>query len=201
MRRCRVWFSWFLLAIVVTAMTGFVACGFIGGSASVPDNPEELILEDALVVSDVDFQAIQDADDLPYPWLRSDEDARDYQERMEDDWDDAGYSFDTDIEDVESVLTVRIRNGEYHVVKGELDFVDIRDELEDRDFEEDTYRGFEFWLDDYNSGVALFEEAGIYIVGRETEVEDVIKAIERGEGLWRKTPISGALWLRRETGW
>ena len=75
-RACR---SSIVRAISIFATMGIMACGFIGGGLLHPDNPEDMILEDALVVTDVDFRTILSVNDLPYNWLLRGEDAEDYQ--------------------------------------------------------------------------------------------------------------------------
>ena len=78
------------------------------------------------------------------------------------------------------------------IAEGGFDFESIRDELEDLDFEEDDYRGFQMWSDDFGSGAALLEGSGVYVHGDKDAVEDVLKALDRGEGFM--APESG---LRR----
>lgn len=171
-----------VVGLLLLSAAATLSCDLVGGGSSAPSDPKELILEEAQSVVAVNYPALFEADDLPSFLLRGDEDAVDFQDRLEDSWDDAAHAFATDIDDVEAVYAVEVRGTAYTVVKGDFDFIDIQNELEDMDFEEDTYRDLQLWSGRFGRGVALFEETGIYVYGLEDTVKDVLKAIDRGEG-------------------
>ena len=177
-----------LLTLLFLATTISLACGRTT-APSAPSDPEQLILEDVTMALEMDFQAILEATELPVSGLNAvldvyedAEDTLDFQDRIEDDWDDVDHSLGTDIEDVETFLSLAFRNEGYFVVKGDFDFGDIESELEDRDFEEDTYREHSIWEHENGDSVALFDEVGIYVYGDEDTVKDVLKGIALGEG-------------------
>ena len=185
----------FVLALLLLPTAIALACGitFPGGDTagqpSAPSDPEQLILDDVTMVVEIDFQAMMVMSELPVSGLNAvldvndgGEDTLDFQDRIEDDWDDADLSLGTDIEDVETFLSLAFRNEGYFVVKGDFDFGDIESELEDHDFEEDTYRDHSIWQHEDGDSVALFEEVGIYVYGDEDTVKDVLKGIALGEG-------------------
>ena len=154
------------------------------------------------MVLEMDFQAILEASELPLSGLTAIlddyEDARDtadLQDQVQNEWDDLDASLGTDAADVETLLSIAIQSEGYIVVKGVFDFGDIESELEDRDFEEDTYRDHRIWEHEYGQSVALFPEAGIYIYGGDDIVKDVIRSIVHGEGL-----MEGEASLRRAQG-
>ena len=67
------------------------------------------------------------------------------------------------------------------LIQGKLAFGDIRDEWEDQDFEEDSYKGYEIW-DGYNYYALLEEDGTIVVSGSEELVKEVIKIVDRGTG-------------------
>ena len=67
------------------------------------------------------------------------------------------------------------------VLEGRFQFDDIRDDLDDADYEESSYRGYEVWEgDDY---IALLEEAGMIVYSPSgDELEDALGVVYRGRG-------------------
>ena len=171
------------LGLLLCVTASALGCGAVGGGDGLPGDPEELILEDATNVFEINYRTLLEASDLPGVFLGEDEDARDVQDSLYEDWDDTVYSFGTDAEDVEAVLIVGVDSDTYTVVRGEFDFQDIQYELEDLDFEEDSYRNIEMWKDGFGASVALLEGSGMYVYGdREDTIKEILKAIDRAEG-------------------
>ena len=159
------------------------------GVTSAPSDPEHLVLDDATMVLEMDYRAILEASELPLSGLiaildeyEGAEDTPDLQEQIQNEWDAFDASLGTGPADVETLFTIRTQSGGYFVVKGRFDFQDIERELEDSDFEEDTYRDHRIWEHEYGYSVALFEESDIYIHGDDDAVRNVLRAIARGDG-------------------
>ena len=69
------------------------------------------------------------------------------------------------------------------IIEGDLSFEDVRDVLHNNNAWEDTYRGVEIWEDrSAGSGAAVFEDAGVFVIGDLHRVKDTIKALESGDG-------------------
>ena len=70
------------------------------------------------------------------------------------------------------------------LLKGGFVFEDIRDILDDHDYEDNLYRGYELWAAENGSGaIALLEESGYLIKGEsEDAVEEVLKTLYSGSG-------------------
>ena len=84
-------------------------------------------------------------------------------------------------EDIDHFVTVTWNSGAVDVVQGDFELDDIRYELEDAGFEEDTYRGYEVWEFPQRGGMALLDG---YIVAAASidSVESVLKNLYNGSG-------------------
>jgi len=98
------------------------------------------------------------------------------------------------------------------VVEGDVDFVHVRDQLEDDDYYDDQYRGFELWegaawplepVAPFES-VALFEDQGRMVIGDVEAVKSVLRMLDSGSGsllddadsdLGRALKRAGAGWI------
>ena len=183
-----------LTAIIVSAASMlFVACGGV----SVPSDAEGFILDGASNVVIQNYELMLGEADIPFLFLNDDEDQDDFKDDLAYDWEDNSYSFGNSAHSVSRIIYVF---GEadfegHQIIKGEFDFIEIRNKLDDEDFEEDTYRDFELWEHENGDAVVLFEAAGTYIHGNSDVVKEIIKAIDRGEGL-----IDSTATLRRALG-
>ena len=172
-----------VLGLISCVFSVALACGAVGGGGGMPGDPNELILEDASYVFEINYRTMLEASDLPGVLLGEDQDTRDVQDSLYEDWDGTAYSFGTDAEDVEAVVIVGIGGDTYTVVRGEFNLRDIQYELEDMAYEEDSYRNLEVWTDQFGASVAVLEGSGMYVYGeREDTVKEILKAIDRGEG-------------------
>ena len=68
------------------------------------------------------------------------------------------------------------------LLRGEFDFGAIRDDWEDREFEEDLYKGYELWEGNGDYFVLLEEQGAVLYADDEDDAKDVIKTIDRGSG-------------------
>ncbi len=70
------------------------------------------------------------------------------------------------------------------VVEGDVDFVHVRDQLEDGDYDDDQYRGSELWEGAAwrHESVALLEDQGRMVIGDADTVKRVLRTLESGSG-------------------
>lgn len=171
-----------LLTVVMLVMA---ACS--GGGA--PSSPKGFILEDANSVYIENFNALTSAGEIPGELLGTygAEDTDEFQDFFADHWDDNSYNFGIAVEEVSQNILVRTSDGNYNVIKGEFDFAEIQSELEDDDYEQDSYRDLEIWQKEGNA-VALFPDSGTYVYGSASLVKEVLKAVDKGEGFIEDSP-------------
>lgn len=173
------------IAVLMTlALASLTACG---GSASAPGDIEGFIVEDASSMLTMNVRGLLEASEAPFETgsrFGFTSEADDFEEALEDwqdEWEDSEVSLGTALDDVTEIMMVDAGNINYFAVRGVFEFSDIRYELDDQDFKEDTYRDMEIWEGDYFH-VALFDSSGVYVWGDEDSVKEVIKAIDREEG-------------------
>ena len=84
-------------------------------------------------------------------------------------------------EDIDRLVTATWNSGAVDVIEGDFQLDDIRYELEDAGFEEDSYRGYEVWEFPQGGGMALLNG---YIVAATSvgSVESVLKNLYNGSG-------------------
>ena len=91
-------------------------------------------------------------------------------------------AYDVDPLDVEHyALLVLDEGGQVEIAKGEFFFDDFRDDLEGRDYDENSYRGYEIW-NGLSDSVAFLEEDGFVIFGSEDDVESILNNLYRDAG-------------------
>ena len=176
-----------LLLLVLTGLV--VRCGSSRGSAL------DLIPDGAHYVKIWDFEGILGKD---FP---SDE-----ADRFEDYLDrNFGY-LDFLLDDVETIVYVEGRGGTMWVLEGNHDLEQIRYELEDLDYEDDEYRGYEVWQEeDGTESLALLGE-GRYVligVGDDDPVNDVLRSLRRDGGflLDEEDNALGRILAKAGKGW
>lgn len=175
-----------LAAVVVVVIILVVALS--GGGPAVPGDPMGLVLDDASAVWQIDVRGINDGD------------APRRVEQFVEDWLEPRIDeVDISVGDVETAIYVRNSDGysSMLVIQGSSDFEDIRDELDDLDYDDDEYRGYEFWeggRSGYFSDVALLGDQQYVLLGFGDDpeaVQDVLKALDRDQGLLADDPDSG----------
>ena len=137
--------------------------GLIGGSGSVKEIAE-ITPEGASSLIHNNLQAI-----------RNDKDLGDVYDSIEESksYELGGYG--VDIGDV----NYKAEADEITILMGKFDLEDVRDELDDADFDKDDYKGVEFWLGGYDKAVAISGDKVIY--GSKDAVKDCIKVIKGSE--------------------
>lgn len=73
--------------------------------------------------------------------------------------------------------------GGVNIYDGSFNLEDVRDELEDRDYEEDKYKGVEVWEseDEYGEDDWVAFLGGKILTGQEPDVEKCIEVVEEGD--------------------
>ena len=163
------------LALTCAAMTLslLLATASIPGcsGSKAPGDPLDMLHDDTILVFVYDMEAIG-----------AGEAGVVLEEKLEDYWDATIGAMGILMNETES-LTVGASEGDgYMILKGEFDFEYIRDDLNDNDYDDDDYRGYEVWsgggLRDA-SAVALIEEAGLVLSGSGDEVQDILRNLAR----------------------
>ena len=155
---------WSLLILLAAALSGSLACGFVGGSA--PDGPERMVPDgvEELLVVDVGEAALSRTD-LP--------------SELEKDVVEL-----EDFGDVTRMAGLSLPSGQVTITEGDFDFDDIRDSVRERGFTTSSYREFSFLeASDGSEAYALLEDDGFLISGDFEAVIDVLRDNSRDSGL------------------
>ena len=151
----------FLLAL---GALGLLGCGVFGGSAPegplrlAPDDTRELILINT-------SEAALSRTPLPGEF-------------------EAGIASLRDYGDIGRQAWLRLASGRVIVSEGAFDYEGIREVLSESGHRGAEHRGFELW--ESGDGVtarAMLEDAGYFISGDAAAVRDVLRAVDRGQGL------------------
>lgn len=156
-----------LLAVI--AVVSLFLTGVIGGGNQQPTSVLDLVADDANSVLRMNLKRIYGND-----WLADlfdDADARDVS--------DIADAWGINRNDISEMVIAEWSGGAVIVMKGNFDRDYIRGELEDDDFEENTYRGYEVW-ENPKGAVALLEE--YLIMSDSRSVENVLKNLYNGSG-------------------
>ena len=156
-----------LLVIVVVLVVLFVT-GVFGGGLPKPASTLDLVPDDAWTVATVDIPKVLESD-----YLADEFDPEDIDEV--DDW---GIHPD----DVSEVTYAVSSDGEITVLKGDFNLNDIRDEFEDQDGEQGSYRGYEIWEDLYGDGSAALLDGYVIESDSIDTIESALKNLYNGSG-------------------
>ena len=137
--------------------------GLIGGSGSVKEIAE-ITPEGASSLTHVNLQAI-----------RNDKDLDEIYESIEGSESYELWGYGIDIGDVNYMA----ETDEIAILEGKFDLEDVRDELDNVDFDKDEYKDVEFWLGENDRAVAISGDKVIY--GSEDAVKTCIKVIKGSE--------------------
>ena len=188
-----------IVALAAVMFVSIACSGSSGGSSPTgSDSPVGLLLEDTEDFVVFDVKSIMD-EETPEK-IRND---------FERDWPDILEGVGIFVEDLEAI--VHVGGGGRIMVKGNLSLTDIRGELHDQGFEEDTYTGYELWYSE--SGyriienqlsnevryVAILDDSTV-LMGDEDWVKDVIRAINRESGLVMHADDSGVTQVLDKAG-
>ena len=153
------------LAILAACLLLVTACG---GGDSLPSGPLGLVPDDSSSVTVMDVEQILKGD--------GPDAIVDRLEDLEDDVDVIG----VDVND----LTTLVYANRLLIMEGDIDFEEVRDELDDADYDDDRYQGHEFWEQGrlWVESAALLEDRNQIVIGDVDAVKDVLKALNRGSG-------------------
>ena len=160
----------FVSALLAMALGAACEDGIGGGPSG---DPLGLVPDDAYSVAVVDVEQILQGDAPD-----------DLVEEIEDGWEDALDDMGVDIDDVSTMVIARGSEGTTIVLDGEFDFEQVRDELDDADYDDRDYRGYEMWEGGsrFVSSAALLEGSGQIVLGSVSVVQNVLKDLSRGSG-------------------
>lgn len=178
-----------LLLPLFAAACGFAGVG-IGGGGSGGTGAEDLmkmLSRDAGGILYVDVAAVDGDDDL-----------RPVRRDLENDWVFES-SYDLDLRDLDYVaFSEEDGGGDVYLLSGVGDLDDLRDELDDLDYDEDEFRGVEVWTDSSRTweAFAFLPGGAVLIAYYEDDMEDMLRRRDRGGssldddlgGIWRELP-------------
>ena len=166
-----------LLALFIVAAA--TACGLTGESLPGPDTALDLVPEDAAAVFRMDLGAIADNPDLQENALEL---SGNWLINMDLEAEEATIgNIDIDLAQVEEVFFL-LEDSEVVLLKGDLQFEDLREDLEDANYEEEPYRGYEAWASP-QWNFALLEDDGYLIYSSSiSAVEGILRNLYRGSG-------------------
>ncbi len=165
-------------AVLLAALSGLLlllllpGCGGGGGGSGAIEDMMRLLPRDAEGVLYVDVAALYDDDDL-----------RPMRRDAEDGWEDTDFEddFDIELEDLSVVVFGEPDGYDLFLLVGLGDLDDLRDELDDLDYDEDEIRDVEVWIDTSRSweAVAFLDGGRVLIAEYEDTMEDVLRRMER----------------------
>ena len=165
-----------LLLLIIGAATG---CGLSGDRLPGPGSALELVPVDTEGVFRLDLPAIADNPDLQ-------ENAHEFTVgslvNLDLEGEEASFgTIEVDLTQAEEILHL-ISDTDIGLLRGDLQFDDLREDLEDANYEETTYRGYEAWASPHLN-FALLEDDGFLVYSSTmSAVEGVLKDLYRGEG-------------------
>ena len=159
--------------LVIVAVAVIVVVVLIMRGGSLPGGPLGLVPDEASWVLVVDVERFLSGD-------APDDAADDFEDEWEDRLDDIGVSLD----DLDALVQAQWDDGNVWVFSGDLDFEEIRGELDDARYNDDNYQGYEIWDDGdlWVEAAALLDGRSEVVVGSTDAVEGVLKALSRGSG-------------------
>ncbi len=158
-----------LIAVVVVVVVVLI----MRGGGSLPGGPLGLVPAAAFWVQVVDVERLL-AGDAP------DDEADDF----EDEWEDRLYDLGVSLDDLDTLVQAQGDDGTVLVFDGDLDFEQIRNELDDAGYDDDDYRGYVVWDDGdlWVEAAALLDGRGEVVIGSTDAGEGMLKALSRSSG-------------------
>ena len=103
-----------------------------------------------------------------------------FRDEFEDAWDDRLDESGIDLYALETLVSSG--DDDWYIVRGQIDFELVRDELADSGYEDDTYRGYELW-EGGRRAAAIFQPDGTAVFGASETIRDIVQAVSRETGL------------------
>ena len=166
------------VACVVVLVYVVLLTGGCGGGTSIPDEPVGLLPDDWQNVIILDIQGVLGGDAPP-----------DYLDAFEREGESQFEEVGVFAEDVTTLVIAEMQDGSgLSVMKGDMDFEIVRDELFDAGMDEDDYRGWELWTGgrlEWARSAAVLDDSDYLVIGsRETGGPiDVLRGLGRESGL------------------
>ena len=174
----------------IAALSLLLAAGAClgGGSGSAErgaDNLTKMLSGDAKSVAYLDVAALEDDDNLS-----------DLRRSVESDWDFESY--DIDLWDLDYMARAEEDGGGDVILLGGVGDRDLRDELDDRGYDDDEIDGVEVWVDSSSTweAFAFLPGGAVLIAYYEDDMEDMLRRRDRGGSslddamgdVWRDLP-------------
>lgn len=160
------------LATTLTFVLTAVALMACSGSPGTSD-PLDLLHDETVGIWVYDIGAIN-----------SDPEAQIFEDVIEEYWERTIEPIGILMSEADSLTVGAMEIGGYMVIQGDLDFRHIRENLEEQDYEDDEYRGFELWSGGNlrnASSMVLLEGDAIVIAGTDDYVRGIVRNLSRGE--------------------
>ena len=172
-----------LLLLAAGACLGGGGGGSAGGGA---EDFMQMLSDDARGVLYLDVAAID-----------GDVDLRDFRRSLESSW--TFDSYDLDLLDLDYVaFSEEDGGGDVYLLGGVDDRDDLKDELDDRDYDDDEIYGVEVWIDSSSTweAFAFLPGGAVLIAYSEDDMEDMLRRRDRGGSslddelgdIWRELP-------------
>ncbi len=158
-----------LCALLITSCVG----GGGGGGGDAVNDLLKMLPRDAEGALYVNTARLDDDDNLS-----------DLRQDVADEWDDTNFYSNCGVRlrDLRSIAFGEV-NGDDVFILGELeDLDDLRDELDDQDYDEDEIRGVEVWLDtsEFWEAFAFLPNGSVLVAEEEDLMEDLLRRRDRG---------------------
>ena len=166
-------------AVILAPLAAFLllllpGCGGGPGGSGALNDMLKMLPDDSSGMVYVDTAEIFDDDDL-----------RDMQRALESSWSsvsDLEDDFDLDIDDLEYVAAGSADDGRIVLLGGVDDPDDLRDELDDQDYDDDEIEGEEVWINEDRLWEAFaFLDGAVLITRYEDDMEDVLERWKEGD--------------------
>ena len=155
---------------LVFALALLTVCGGSDGSGGSLD----------MLPGDITEVAIYDLESID-----KNEQLQDFADERVQDWETSYGAIGILVDEVETVTLARSRGGVYVILKGEFDFEYIRDDLDDGDYDDEEFRGYEVWSGgrvDAIPALALMEDDGLVLVGEDNTILDILRNLADDTG-------------------
>ena len=188
--RTSAWYFSIIGLLLLGAVSLLAVAGQACGGSSLPDSALNLIPEDASVVVIWDVQLI----------LK--EAPREYQDAFEDVIDAFG-DIAAPLYNLTTMVGGQIDGEELLVLEGGFDIEQIQNELDDADYDDERYRGYEIWrvkIGWQSQWWALIEDRGQVVIGNIEVVKSVLRALDRGSGSLLDDPDNNVARVLKKAG-
>ena len=172
------------LAFTLALLT---VCGGSGGS----EGPLDVLPSDTSDVAIYDLESINQNRHL-----------QDFADERVQDWDTSYGAIGILVDEVETVTLAKSRGNGYVILEGDFDFEYIRDDLDDGDYDDDEFRGYEVWSGGRVAAVpalTLVEDDGLVLVAEDHTIHDILRNLADAPGS-RDGDTGGVLRAVRRAG-